>query len=82
MANTDSSRTKRRDTDDKRPDIWVGYGKLVKLFRERAGLTQQALGEALGYSCELVASVEQGRRPAKSTFEESTRFLERLAGEA
>lgn len=58
---------KRRRNDD-RPAIWVGYGKLLKLFRERAKLTQQGLAEVLGYSVELVASIEQGRRPAKLAF--------------
>ncbi|WP_052868192.1 helix-turn-helix domain-containing protein [Streptomyces niger] len=54
-----------------RPAIWVGYGKLLKLFRERAGLTQQQLAESVDYSYELVASVEQGRRPAKAAFTEA-----------
>ncbi|MBT2364372.1 helix-turn-helix transcriptional regulator [Streptomyces sp. ISL-10] len=65
MAN---SRTKKRDKDDDRPVIWVGYGKLLKLFRERAHFTQQALADAVGYSYEQAASIEQGRRPAKAAF--------------
>ncbi|MEV7421501.1 MULTISPECIES: helix-turn-helix domain-containing protein [unclassified Streptomyces] len=59
---------KQRVQDDDKPGIWVGYGKLVKLHRERAGLTQEQLAEAVGYSVEQVASIEQGRRPAKSAF--------------
>ncbi|WP_374112857.1 helix-turn-helix transcriptional regulator [Streptomyces sp. MNU89] len=43
----------------------------MKLHRERSGLTQQQLAEAMGYSVEQVASVEQGRRPAKDTFTEA-----------
>ncbi|MET7972886.1 helix-turn-helix transcriptional regulator [Streptomyces mirabilis] len=66
MAN--NSRTRRRERDDDHPAIWVGYGKLVKLFRERARLTQAQLAEAVGYSYEQVASIEQGRRPAKAAF--------------
>lgn len=58
----------RKRNDDDRPGIWTGYGKLVKLFREQTGLTQQQLADAVGYSLEQVASVEQGRRPAKSAF--------------
>lgn len=61
---------KRRRNDD-RPAIWVGYGKLLKLLRERAKLTQQGLAEVLGYSVELVASIEQGRRPAQEAFTEA-----------
>ncbi|MBN3931683.1 helix-turn-helix transcriptional regulator [Streptomyces verrucosisporus] len=51
-----------------RPGAWSAYGKLVRLFREREGLTQQSLADAIGYSLEQVASVEQGRRPAKAAF--------------
>lgn len=61
----------RKQTEDGRPAIWVGYGRLVKLFREQAGMTQQQLAEALAYSVELVGSVEQGRRPAKTSFTEA-----------
>lgn len=72
-----NSRPRKRDKDDDRPAIWVGYGKLVKLFRERTGLTQQALADAVGYSYEQVASIEQGRRPAKAAFTEAAeRVLE------
>ncbi len=60
----------RRPESD-RPAAWCAYGKLVRLCRERSALTQQALGEAIGYSLELVASVEQGRRPAKAMFTEA-----------
>ncbi|MGP3756156.1 helix-turn-helix domain-containing protein [Streptomyces sp. IBSNAI001] len=59
-------------TDGKeRPAAWSAYGKLVRLFRERAGLTQQGLADVIGYSLEQVASVEQGRRPAKAAFTEA-----------
>lgn len=69
--------TGRRTPDKERPAAWSAYGKLVRLFRERAGLTQQALAEAIDYSLEQVASVEQGRRPAKSAFTEAAeRVLE------
>lgn len=63
-----SRQKKQRAQDDDRPGVWVAYGKLVKLFRDKTGLTQQELAEAVGYSCEQVASIEQGRRPAKSAF--------------
>jgi transcriptional regulator with XRE-family HTH domain len=68
---TVTSRPRKREKNDDNPSIWVGYGKLVKLFRERAGLTQQALADAVGYSYEQVASIEQGRRPAKAAFTEA-----------
>ncbi|MGW1705036.1 helix-turn-helix domain-containing protein [Streptomyces sp. NPDC002206] len=66
-----------RKPDKERPVVWSAYGKLLRLFRERAGLTQQGLADAIGYSVEQVASVEQGRRPAKVSFTEaSERVLE------
>lgn len=64
-------RQKKNGKNDDKPAIWVGYGKLVRLFRDKAGLTQQALADAVGYSYEQVASIEQGRRPAKAAFTEA-----------
>ncbi|MGW7617844.1 helix-turn-helix domain-containing protein [Streptomyces antimycoticus] len=49
-------------------DIVKCIGRQVKLFRERAGLTQAQLGEAIGYSEEQVSSVEQGRRVPQPDF--------------
>ncbi|WP_328440592.1 helix-turn-helix domain-containing protein [Streptomyces sp. NBC_00444] len=59
------------DGGDDRPAIWAGYGKLVRLFRDKARLTQQELADAVGYS------YEQGRRPAKHAFTEAA---ERVLG--
>ncbi|WP_281154825.1 helix-turn-helix transcriptional regulator [Streptomyces sp. HYC2] len=71
-----NSRRRRRAEGEDKPAIWVGYGKLAKLFRTRKGLTQQELADAVGYSSEQVASIEQGRRPAKAAFTEAAeRFL-------
>ncbi|MFJ2059887.1 helix-turn-helix domain-containing protein [Streptomyces sp. NPDC087908] len=68
---------KKRTGEEEYPAIWVAYGKLVKLFRRRANLTQQGLADATGYSYEQVASIEQGRRPAKAAFTEAAeRMLE------
>ncbi|AXG81287.1 helix-turn-helix domain-containing protein [Streptomyces paludis] len=63
-----SRQTKQRTQGDERPGVWVAYGRLVKLFRERAGLTQETFAEVVGYSVEQVGSIEQGRRPAKPVF--------------
>jgi transcriptional regulator with XRE-family HTH domain len=75
MGSSASRQKKPRAQEDNRPGVWVAYGKLVRLFRDRAGLTQQELAEAVGYSCEQVASVEQGRRPAKSAFTEAAEVV-------
>ncbi|MFI5567353.1 Scr1 family TA system antitoxin-like transcriptional regulator [Streptomyces sp. NPDC051740] len=65
------------NNNNDKPAIWTGYGKLVRLFRDKAGLTQQALADAVQYSYEQVASIEQGRRPAKAAFTEAA---ERVLG--
>ncbi|WP_309298705.1 helix-turn-helix domain-containing protein [Streptomyces poonensis] len=46
-------------------------GKVIKMWRERAGLKQAELGAAIGYSEEQVSSVERGRRAPKAQFLES-----------
>ncbi|MCH6161888.1 helix-turn-helix domain-containing protein [Streptomyces marispadix] len=43
-------------------------GKLIKLWRKRADLTQLQLGSAIGYSVEQVSSVERGRRVPQPEF--------------
>ncbi|MFD7918394.1 Scr1 family TA system antitoxin-like transcriptional regulator [Streptomyces sp. NPDC059740] len=63
-----------------RPSIWIGYGKLVRLFRDRAGLSRQQLADKVGYSCETVASIEQGRRPAKAAFTQAAERVLEAAG--
>ncbi|NLU72966.1 helix-turn-helix domain-containing protein [Streptomyces sp. HNM0575] len=66
MGSTNGKQSGRKNDD--RPAIWVGYGKLLKLFRENARLTQEELADRISYSAESVSSVEQGRRPAKAPF--------------
>ncbi|MQY16030.1 hypothetical protein SRB5_62220 [Streptomyces sp. RB5] len=45
-----------------------GFGRQLKLCRERAGLSRAELAELLGYSAELIASIEQGRRIPQPEF--------------
>lgn len=59
---------KTRDEGPDLPGVWSAYGMLLQHLRKRRGLSQQELGNAIGYSLEQVASVEQGRRPAKAAF--------------
>lgn len=49
-------------------DLMRAVGKQVKLLRERAGLTQRELGDRLGYSEDLVSSLERGRRTPQREF--------------
>ncbi|MFJ9207640.1 helix-turn-helix domain-containing protein [Streptomyces sp. NPDC102264] len=75
-----SRQKKQRAQDDDRPGVWVAYGKLVKLWRNKSGLTQQELAEAVGYSCDQLASIEQGRRPAKSAFTDAAEVVLKAGG--
>ncbi|WP_320777039.1 helix-turn-helix transcriptional regulator [Streptomyces sp. CRN 30] len=55
-------------------------GKQVKLLRERAGLTQRELGDQLGYSEDLVSSLERGRRTPQRDFLETADDLLKAGG--
>ncbi|MFD9603872.1 helix-turn-helix domain-containing protein [Streptomyces sp. NPDC059970] len=68
MRDTRNIRATKTKEDSDLPGVWAAYGKLLQHLRKRAELNQQALGDAIGYSLEQVASVEQGRRPAKEAF--------------
>ncbi|MBD0735470.1 transcriptional regulator [Streptomyces sp. CBMA29] len=57
-----------QDWEEGASDILKTVGKQVKLWRERAGLKQAELGQCIGYSKELVSSVERGRRAPKPGF--------------
>ncbi|MEU1471548.1 helix-turn-helix transcriptional regulator [Streptomyces sp. NPDC005761] len=44
------------------------FGSLLRFFRERCGLSQEALGAKIGFSKSQVAMVERGERPPKGPF--------------
>ncbi|WP_406393069.1 helix-turn-helix domain-containing protein [Streptomyces sp. NBC_00887] len=44
------------------------FGALLRFFRERLGLSQEALGTKIGFSKSQVAMVERGARPPKGNF--------------
>ncbi|MFS4106908.1 helix-turn-helix domain-containing protein [Streptomyces sp. NPDC004690] len=54
--------------DEESAAVLRTVGRIIKKFRERAGLTQAELGAAIGYSEEQVSSVERGRRAPKGQF--------------
>ncbi|OEV14228.1 helix-turn-helix domain-containing protein [Streptomyces nanshensis] len=57
------------DTDNPTPNpVHEILGKQIKHLRDQAGLTQAQFGKRAGYSPDLVASVERGRRPPKPPF--------------
>ncbi|MET8681343.1 helix-turn-helix transcriptional regulator [Streptomyces sp. NPDC004647] len=49
-------------------DSLKAFGAVSKVFRERAGLTQEELAPMVRYSPQMVASIEQGRRFPPSDF--------------
>lgn len=59
------------DDGEQAGDLNRAIGKQVKVLRERAGLTQKELGDRLGYSEDLVSSLERGRRTPQREFLEA-----------
>ena len=57
-----------REWEEGSDDMLRTVGKQIKLWRERANLTQAELGQRIGYSEEQVSSVERGRRAPKPEF--------------
>ncbi|MFE7562528.1 helix-turn-helix domain-containing protein [Kitasatospora sp. NPDC057500] len=43
-------------------EFYSAVGKLIKMFRERAGLTQRELADIIGYSEDMLGAVERGKR--------------------
>ncbi|MYU21864.1 helix-turn-helix transcriptional regulator [Streptomyces sp. SID8352] len=54
-----------RRSEDPADELLRSFGRQVKILRERAGHTQAALGQLLGYSEAQIAAIEQGRRIAR-----------------
>ncbi|MGY1453479.1 helix-turn-helix domain-containing protein [Streptomyces sp. SS8] len=50
------------DWDDEYAPVVKAAGRQIKLWREGAGLTQQELGDAIGYSLGMVSAVERAKR--------------------
>ncbi|WP_307805117.1 helix-turn-helix transcriptional regulator [Streptomyces sp. VRA16 Mangrove soil] len=44
------------------------FGALLRFYRERTGMTQEALGHRVGFSKSQVAMVERGERPPRGKF--------------
>ncbi|MFF2042542.1 helix-turn-helix domain-containing protein [Kitasatospora sp. NPDC058170] len=61
-------------------EFFSAVGKLVKMFRERSGLTQKEFAQQVGYSDDLVGSVERGRRTAQADFLEAADTLLNAGG--
>ncbi|MEV4438665.1 helix-turn-helix transcriptional regulator [Streptomyces sp. NPDC049577] len=50
------------EADSQPPVGWRYCGDQLRLWRQRAGLTREALAEEAGYGLETIKSMEQGRR--------------------
>ncbi|MEV7506178.1 helix-turn-helix transcriptional regulator [Streptomyces sp. NPDC093018] len=58
--------------DEEAAAVLKTVGRQIKLWREAAGLRQGELGALIGYSEEMVSSVERGRRAPKPEFLDAT----------
>ncbi|AXE77247.1 helix-turn-helix domain-containing protein [Streptomyces atratus] len=56
------------DDSEEAADLFRVIGSQLRLLRERAGLTQREVGDRLGYSEDLIRSLERGRRTPQSKF--------------
>ncbi|MFI6934584.1 Scr1 family TA system antitoxin-like transcriptional regulator [Streptomyces sp. NPDC050287] len=66
-----------RRSEDPADELLRSFGRQIKILRERAGHTQAALGQLLGYSEAQVAAIEQGRRiPRPNTIDKLDQLLE------
>ncbi|MFI0896965.1 helix-turn-helix domain-containing protein [Streptomyces sp. NPDC020983] len=68
----DTNEERDWEEDGVSTDLLKTVGRQIKLWRERAGLTQPELGKLIGYSDETVSSVERGRRSPKPEFLDAT----------
>ncbi|MFH9723011.1 helix-turn-helix domain-containing protein [Streptomyces sp. NPDC017254] len=55
---------------NRRPGAAKAFGALLRFYRERASVSQEALGRETGYSKSQVAMIERGERRAKGNFVE------------
>ncbi|MFJ5559958.1 helix-turn-helix transcriptional regulator [Streptomyces sp. NPDC093250] len=63
--------------DEESAAVLRTVGRVIKMCREREGMTQAGLATAIRYSEEQVSSVERGRRtPAEEFLEAADRVLE------
>ena len=72
MTNTEPSgtagETDDQDWEEGMSEALEMVGRHVRRWRERAGLTQAELGNAIGYTEHQVSAVERGRRIPKPAF--------------
>ncbi|MFJ7273790.1 Scr1 family TA system antitoxin-like transcriptional regulator [Kitasatospora sp. NPDC098663] len=62
IESNDDIRTELPEDLGEVSDFFRAIGKQIKLFRERAGMTQKELGEHVGYGEHLIGAVERGKR--------------------
>lgn len=66
-----------RRWEDGSDELLRSFGRQIKILRQRAGYTQAALGQLLGYSEAQIAAIEQGRRiPRPDTIDKLDDLLE------
>ncbi|MDX3315843.1 helix-turn-helix transcriptional regulator [Streptomyces sp. ME03-5684b] len=63
-----AAQRQQRPEDEPGTGVVTAFGRQLKLLRVRAGLERAEFGKRLGYSADMVASIEQGRRIPQSRF--------------
>lgn len=64
----DVAQVQRGRVDEQAAGVVTAFGRQLKLLRVRAGLERPEFGKRMGYSADLVASIEQGRRIPQPQF--------------
>ncbi|MFF8989286.1 helix-turn-helix domain-containing protein [Streptomyces sp. NPDC014983] len=60
--------TTQRSEDEPGTGVVAAFGRQLKLLRIRAGMDRAEFGKRVGYSADMVASIEQGRRIPQARF--------------
>ncbi|MFF0063327.1 Scr1 family TA system antitoxin-like transcriptional regulator [Streptomyces sp. NPDC005279] len=68
VSDATNGRPEPPEDEEGSADLFRTIGRQVRLLRERVGLTQRELGERLGYSEDLIRSLERGRRTPQPEF--------------
>ncbi|MER6629702.1 helix-turn-helix transcriptional regulator [Streptomyces sp. NPDC000987] len=64
----EAGQRQQRPEDEPGTGVVTAFGRQLKLLRVRAGMDRAEFGKRVGYSADMVASVEQGRRIPQARF--------------
>ncbi|WP_324787967.1 helix-turn-helix transcriptional regulator [Streptomyces sp. H51] len=64
----EAGQRQQRPEDEPGTGVVTAFGRQLKLLRVRAGMDRAEFGKRVGYSADMVASIEQGRRIPQARF--------------